>query len=109
MVKFPSYVSSILTGAIGTPIYVFGLGYIEKNSGNQLSLIVWSIFGFLIPVLISTTDIKYILKERKRGRSFFKPWTKPEAFRQFYIPAWKRMLVWLISAAIALFSLQPLD
>ena len=47
--------------------------------------------------------------ENGTKKIFFKPWTKPEDFKQFYMPAWKRMLVWFISAAIALFSLQPLD
>ena len=108
MIKFPSYTSAIITGAIGMPIFLFVLNYIRDKSGSQFSLIVWSIIGFFIPLLISTSDIGYIRKGHREGRPLFKPWAKAEDFKQFYIPAWKRMFAWFLATCISLLFFQLL-
>ena len=108
MIKFPSYTSAIITGAIGTPLFLFVLNYIHDNSDSQFTLFFWSIIGFIIPVVISTADIERIRKWHKEGRPLFKPWIKAEDFKLFYIPTWKRMIVWFLAACISLLLLRLL-
>lgn len=106
MIKIPSYKAAIIFGAIGMPIFIYILKFLENKSANQIALIVWSIVGFGLPLFISTGDFNYIRREMRKGRSFFGPWTKSQDFKEFFFPAWKRMFVWFIAASISLLLLK---
>jgi hypothetical protein len=110
MIKFPSYTSGILAGAVCTPLLILGIDYIEKNPGNQFLQFVWFIIWFFVPVLISTVDLGYIRKRiQEEGHTLFKLirlMSRTEDFRQFYIPAFKRMLVYFVSACISVLFLK---
>src|SRR3972149_1959058 len=110
MIKFPSYTSAILAGVVGMPVLILGNSYIEKNSGSQLLQFVWLIIWFFLPMLISTVDLPYIRKRiQEEGNTLFKLirlMLRVEDFRQFYIPAWKRMLVYFVSACISTLLLK---
>jgi hypothetical protein len=108
MMKFPSYSAAILTGAIGLPLFICVAKYIEKNSRSQVLMAVWFILGFGLPFLISTGDLGYIRRHFKGGLSFFRPWVTSEVFRQFLIPAWKRMGVWFVAAVVSVLLLKLL-
>jgi hypothetical protein len=110
MIKFPSYSSAILSGAVGIPVLILGTDYIEKNSGSQLLQFAWFIMSFLLPVFISTADLRYIRKRiQEEGHTLFKLiriMPRAEDFRQFYVPAFKRMLVYFVSACISTLFLK---
>jgi len=100
--KFPSFTSATLAGCIGMPIFIFGIGIISRKTGSSVLLIAWSIIGFMLPLLVTTTDISYLRKNLFR----VKP-TKQE-FKNFYFPAWKRIVVWFISACLSILLLKLL-
>ena len=106
MIKIPSYKAAMIFGAIGMPIFILVLKLIEKVPDSQPAQIAWSILGFGVPFLLSTGDFKYIKQERSKGRSFLGPWTRSQDFKEFFIPTWKRMAVWFLSAAISLIMLN---
>ncbi len=60
MIKIPSYKAAVVFGAIGVPIFVYTLEFLENKSVNQISLIFWCIIGFGLPLLISTGEFSYI-------------------------------------------------
>ncbi len=108
--KFPSYASAILAGAVCTPLLILGINYIEKNSGNQVLQFAWLIICFFLPVLISTVDLGYLRKRTLEGHTLYmliRRWQfTAEDFRRFYIPTWKRMLVYFVSACISALFLK---
>ena len=110
MIKLPSYTSAILAGAVGMPLLILGINYIEKNSGSQFLQFAWFIIWFFLPVFISTADLRYIRKRiQEEGHTLFKlirMMPRAEDFRQFYIPAFKRMLVYFVSACISTLFLK---
>ncbi len=106
MIKIPSYKAAMIFGAIGMPIFVYILQFLETISENQFAQIIWFIIGFGLPFLISTGEFNYIKQEMRKGRSFFGPWTKSQDFKAFFFPTWKRMLVWFLSAAVSLVVLN---
>jgi hypothetical protein len=108
MIKFPSYKAAILFGAIGMPVFVFILNVLEKKSSSQIAQLFWFIIGFGLPFLFSTGDFKYIRREMKKGRPIFGSWTKSQDFKEFYFPAWKRMIVWFLAACISLLLLDQI-
>jgi len=105
MMKFPSYTSAILAGAVCTPLLILGIDYIDKNSGNQFLQFAWFTICFILPVLTSTVDLGYLRKRRQEGYTLYlliRRWQfRAEDFRRFYIPTWKRMLVYFVSACIS--------
>jgi hypothetical protein len=105
MIKFPSYSSAILSGAVGIPVLILGNDYIEKNSASLLLKFFWFVIWFFLPVLISTADLRYIRKRiHEEGHTLFNSiriMVRAEDFRQFYIPAFKRMLVYFVSACVS--------
>jgi hypothetical protein len=98
--KLPSVTSAILFGFIGMPLFIFGINFISQKTGSNILLIIWSIIGFALPFLVSTTDISHLRKNLFRVRL-----TKEE-FKKFYFPAWKRMVVWFISACASILLLK---
>jgi hypothetical protein len=110
MIKLPSYGSSILAGAVCTPVLILGVDCIEKNSKNQFLEFTWFIIWFFLPVLISTVDLGEIRKRWQKGHTLYmliRSWQfKAEDFRRFYIPAFKRMLVYFVSACISTLFLK---
>ncbi len=98
--KIPSFTSATLTGGIGMPLFILGVESISRKTGSNLLLIIWSIIGFVLPFLVSTTDFSYLKKNLFRVK-----FTKEE-FKNFYFPAWKRMAVWIISACTSILLLK---
>jgi len=96
----PSFTSATLSGCIGMPLFIFGVDIISRKTESNLLLITWSIIGFVLPFLVSTTDISYL-----RRNLFRVKFTKKE-FKKFYFPAWKRMVVWFISACASILLLK---
>ncbi len=110
MIKLPSYGSSILAAAVCTPVLILGVDYIEKSSKNQLLEFTWFIIWLFLPVLVSTVDLGEIRKRWQKGHTLYmliRSWQfRAEDFRQFYIPAFKRMLVYFVSACISTLFLK---
>jgi hypothetical protein len=105
-IKIPSFMSAIIYGAVFMPVFVSIFKLLNANFAGQIALFVWSVIGFFLPVLISTLDFGYIRQEMKKGRPFWGPWTKSQDFKEFYIPAWKRIFVCFIAACISLLILK---
>lgn len=101
MLKIPSSKAAAICGAICMPVFIYVLKIIVEKSINQITLIIWAIIGFTLPMLISTCEFNYIRKEMKEGRSFFGPWIKPQDFKEFFSPTWKRMFVWFLATCIS--------
>jgi hypothetical protein len=107
MRRFPSYTSAIVAGALCTPILILGVDYIEKNSGNQLLQFAWFMIWFCLPVVLSTVDLAYIRKRHQEGNTLYMLIRfRAEDFGGFYIPAWKRMLAYFVSACISALFLK---
>jgi len=106
MIKIPSYTTAIIFGSVGMPVFVYISKVLENKSANQIVVIIWFILGFGLPLLISTGDFNYIRREMRKGRSFFRPWTKSEDFKEFFFPAWKRMFVCFLAACISFLLLN---
>jgi hypothetical protein len=108
--KFPSIPAAILTGALWMPLFFWSVRLMERNVGNQLLLFLWSLIGFVLPVLVSTGDLRYIRDRMQAERSLFGKlriaWASPEDYKLFYVPAWTRIGVLLLSTVISLMSLK---
>ena len=110
MMKLPSYTSAILAGAVGVPLLILGINYIKNNFGSQFLQFVWFIISFLLPVLISTVDLGYIRKRWQEAHTLYmliRTWQfRAEDFRRVYIPTWKRMSAYFVSACISALFLK---
>lgn len=104
----PSTPAAIVAGAVGMPLFIVGWRFIEAHLRNQSAVILWFIFAFFVPVLLATGDLRYVARRRRELGSFFRPMTSREDFREFYIPAWRRMFVFLISTAVSVTILKAL-
>ncbi len=102
---FPSVPAAIVCGAVGMPLLAYGIRYLERISASEWLLLALVIVTFLMPFLVSTTDLKYV-KSKWRTPGFYS--MKREDLRLFYIPAWLRMLVWWGSASLSLLLLRTL-
>jgi hypothetical protein len=51
---FPSMPAAIVTGAVGMPLLIWGLKFIEASSHSQLLLLLWAIVALIIPVVLAT-------------------------------------------------------
>ena len=96
----PSFTSACLAGCIGMPLFILGVDLISRKTGSNLLLLAWTVIGFFLPLLISTTDISYL------KRILFRVKFTKEEFQRFYLPAWKRMAVWFISACTSILLLK---
>jgi hypothetical protein len=105
---FPSTAAAVVAGAIGMPLLVFGLRFIDVTFHSQLLMFLWGVVAFFVPVLLATGDLRYVARMRRESGSFFRPVTSAEDLRLFYIPAWKRGFVWFISAVISLLFLKAI-
>lgn len=103
---FPSMPAAIVAGSVVTPLFVLGWRFIESTLHSQILVLLWCVATFLAPVLLATTDLKYAARRRRELGGFFRPLISADDFRFFYIPAWKRMFVWFISAAISMLLLK---
>ena len=110
MIKFPSYTSAILAGALCTPVLILGIEYIEKIAENQFLQFVWFLIWFFPPVIISTIDLGEIRKRLKEGKSLYRLIrtyrVTAEDFKRSYIPTWKRMAVYFVTACISALLLK---
>ena len=107
--KLSSYKTAFLTGAIWMPIFLSITPHIEKT-GNSFLMVSWLLFGFLVPVAITTMDISYNINELKNGRSLIDlslGFTKKD--RKHLIQVTKRMLVWFVSLVLSLVILNLLN
>lgn len=98
VLKLPSYPAAILTGSIVLPLFVWGAEKIELIFKSRLLFFAWSIIGFVIPALFSTTDINYARDIAKRNHSIFRVKLTPENTEKLFYPAWKRMAILFVSA-----------
>jgi len=101
MIKIPSYTASILTGIIIMPLSTMVTNYAEERHYSQFIIILWSVIGFMMPLMLATVDIGYI---RKNGLFTL----RNEDFKLFYIPAWKRMLVLFIATVCSVIILKQM-
>lgn len=102
---FPSVPAAIVCGAVGMPLLGYGFHYLERISASEWMLLALVIVAFLVPFVVSTTDLKY-LKSKWREPGFYS--MKREDLRLFYVPAWLRMVVWWGSASLSLLLLRAL-
>ncbi len=100
--------AAIVTGVIGMPLLIWGWHFIETTSHSELLVLVWAIVALIIPVVLATIDLRDIARQW-RDAGFFSSVSAPEpreAFRQIYLPAWKRMAAWFVSAVVSLLLLK---
>ena len=104
----PSIPAAAAAGAVGVPLLIVGWRFLERTSGSQLLLIVWGVVAFFVPLFFAVHDRQEAARWRSE-RGFLGLFIAPasrEAFRRFYIPAWKRMAVWFISAVASTLLLK---
>jgi hypothetical protein len=114
--KFRPYTAAILAGAVGMPLFVFIADYISRRTNSDFLLFLWLISGFFLPVIISTVDVgnelkffrAWLQKEGIRGVFIIPPEHRlsKDALRKYYIPVWKRMAAWFVSACVSMFVLK---
>jgi hypothetical protein len=105
---FPSMPAAIVTGAIGTPLLIWGWNFIQTTWDSPLLVLVWAIVALIIPAVLATTDLRDVAR-RWRDAGLFGSVSAPgsrEAFRQIYLPAWRRMAAWFVSAVASLLLLK---
>jgi hypothetical protein len=109
---FPSTPAAIVAGAIVMPVFIVGWRYIEASTRSHALVLLWCAVAFFFPVIVATADLKYAARRRREvGGVFgglFTPLTSAEDFRLFYIPAWRRMLVFSVSTVVSVFALKAL-
>ena len=107
----PSIPAAIVTGALGMPLFVWGCRFIETTFHSQGLLFLWSVVGFLAPVMWSTGGMRYFVKRwREPGGVFrvFRPLVSYEEFRLFVLPAWIRIFALFLAAAISILLLKSI-
>ena len=114
--KFRPYTAAILTGGVGMPLFVFIADYISERTHSDFLLFLWFISGFFFPLIISTVDVgnelkffrEWLQKEGIRGFFIIPPDRRlsKSALRKYYIPVWKRMAVWFVSACVSMLVLK---
>jgi hypothetical protein len=107
---FPSIPAAIMMGAIWMPLFVWGTHLIERRFGSGLVEAAWGFVGFVIPVLLCTTDVREMVRGWRRF-GFFSSLGHareqyPDSFRRFLVPAWLRMGVWFASTVVAVLLLR---
>jgi len=90
------------------PLFILGWRFIESSLRSQAAVILWFIIAFFVPVLLATADLKYAARRRRELGGFFRPLTSKDDFRLFYIPAWRRTLVWFVSTVVSVLILKAL-
>ena len=107
---FPSIPAAIVTGAVVIPVFMWGCQVIERSLHSQAIVLLWAFIAFFTPVLFSTGDMRYAVM-RWQEFGFFRPLASREDFQQFYIPAWIRMGVLIVStiASIVVLKVFGLD
>lgn len=103
---FPSIPAAIVAGAVVAPIHAWGWNHLKAGDHGSLAQFLWMVIGCFVPVLVSTADLRYVLNHWRNGRSFLQPWASREDFQRFYLPAWRRMLVWFVSVVASMLLLR---
>jgi hypothetical protein len=105
---FPSMFAAIVTGAVGMPLLISGWKFIEASSHNHALLLLWTIIVLVIPVVLTTTDLRDIARRWREAGLFgsVSDTASRDAFRQIYLPAWTRMGAWFVSAVVSLLLLK---
>jgi len=83
-----------VVAVVTTPILLLGVNAIPRGTDHDLSIALWLLAAFLIPFVFATVNFRYW---RTRGFTPFL-WRAGD-FERFYLPAWRRSLVWFLSAA----------
>jgi hypothetical protein len=81
------------------PLLVLSINYISQKTGSDFVLFGWCIICFFLPFFISTVDLSYI--RNCMGEHMFKIGLSKEVFRNFFFPAWIRMVVYFISGSVS--------
>lgn len=108
--RLPSYKASFIAGVVCMPLLELVLNFIDANYSHVpyvgISKFIIIIFLFLVPVILATADITYF--KRKYNRYVFirmDQITKSD-FKDFHIPAIKRMCVWFFGGAISIIAVN---
>lgn len=104
---FPSIPAAIVTGAVVMPAFILGCQFIEQTFLSDALSLLWAVFAFFVPILVSTCDLRYIVKGWRED-GFFRIKVSREDFRQFYIPAWIRIAVLFASTGLAVIVFRSL-
>ena len=111
-IEFPSYKAVFISGAVIMPMFLAFIRYVDSNFQDvfyiDISLILLSIIGFVIPFIVSTFDFAYFKNRYGSVRRMFSIDFDREYIINFSIPAFKRVLVWFISAGISSLILTQL-
>lgn len=102
--SFPSYRRSALTGFIAVPVFIGGADAIGASGLGMPIQLAWSVLAFFGPILYATTDFEYL----KRTGGWFKVRVHPDDFKYFYVPGWKRITLYMLSAAAGVLVLMAL-
>ena len=98
----------MLGGAIGMPLFMWGIHYIELNNLSQSFSIAWSVVGFLVPMIFSTIDVGYFITIYRRDASLFRSCITSKDYDRLLIPSTKRILIFFLSAVISVLSMKML-
>jgi hypothetical protein len=102
MTKLPSNTAAILAGAIVMPLFIIGWKYADEEQFSGIVIFLWSIIAFFLPVVLSTADLAYL----RRTGGFFRIRLSRDDFKLFYLPAWKRLAIWLLSTVFSVLLLK---
>jgi hypothetical protein len=104
-IQLPSNTSAVFAGAVIMPVFIAGVQYLQKYSyqlhNNSFPIFIWSIVSFFIPFSLATVDFNYFKRTYGSFWYIFRAQITKEDLTQFFIPTWKRIVIWFVSAAIS--------
>jgi hypothetical protein len=107
---FPSIPAAVIAGALWMPLFIYATHLLERRFPSMLLQAVWGFIGFVVPLLVSTADVREMARGWRRYGVFSSLQHAREqyveAFRRFLLPAWLRMGVWFASAILSLLLLR---
>jgi hypothetical protein len=110
MFKFPSIAAAVLTGLLWMPLFIWSVKFIERNFESQLFLFWWTLVGFALPAILSTSDLRYIKDRLQAEASLFgrlrATRTRHEDYKVFLVPTWSRMAVLFLSTIVSVLFLR---
>jgi hypothetical protein len=110
--QIPSYKASIIAGAACMPLLEFILNFIDNHYSHVayvgFTKFLIMLMLFFIPTIIATSDVTYF--KRKYNKYIFVRLDQIGMvdFKEFHIPAIKRICVWFASGTISILTINAI-
>ena len=107
-IKPPNLVFSVIVGLVVIPT---SIALMNRFSGNNFIFFIILLFGFFVPIHFSCTNIKYLRKEKKKGRSVLFGYLKikPDDMRYLYFPSWLRIITIFFCAIMTMAIVKDIN